>query len=199
MQATSSVAHPTAEERMAMLRAMLADRFKLAAHFEDREQPVFELVGSRQDGRIGHGMTATTDIDCAAQLAVENAAAETARATGMPSARFPADRNAPAPRCHLRILQDKLEGEGSMATLVAMLTPLIRRPIVDKTNLAGFYQMTMVFDFMSARRSPESDAAPDAPPSIFTAMPEELGLKLVSSKAKLPTLIIDHIERPTPN
>ena len=67
VRATSPLSRSaTADERAAMLRAMLADRFMLAAHVEKREQPAFDLVLARSDGRLGSGMK-PSEIDCVAQ------------------------------------------------------------------------------------------------------------------------------------
>ena len=65
---------------------------------------------------------------------------------------------------------------------------------MDKTGLSGNYDVTLRF---MPRQSP--DAPPDAPPNIFTALQEQLGLKLEPDRAPLRILVIDHIERPTEN
>src|SRR5262245_52638422 len=104
VSATSSLPTATAEDRIAMMRAMLADRVKLLVHVENREQPVYDLVLARSDGRLGAGLT-PIDTDCAAKLAAERAAAEGALQAGTPS---PSSRpgmpdfNAPPPPCTLR-------------------------------------------------------------------------------------------------
>ena len=72
VSATSSLSNPTSDERSAMLRAMLADRFKLAVHFEKREQPAFDLVLARSDGRLGPGIKPLA-MDCE-RIAAERAA-----------------------------------------------------------------------------------------------------------------------------
>jgi len=73
------------------------------------------------------------------------------------------------------------------------------RLIVDKTGLRGSYRINMLFDMFASRRGPEVTPAPDAVPTVFTAVRERLGLKLESSKAELDTLIIDRLERPSEN
>lgn len=90
-----------------MLRVMLADRFKLIAHVEDREQPIYELVLARKDGKLGAGL-APTEIDCPAQLT-------DAEAAGTPHARpGPSD---PAPRCRLLLRNDRMEGDSTLEHL----------------------------------------------------------------------------------
>jgi uncharacterized protein (TIGR03435 family) len=90
--------------------------------------------------------------------------------------------------------------EASAATIEALVR-LLRQPagrvVVDKTGLTGSYQIALTFDRMAGLRGP--DTAPDAAPSVFTALQEQLGLKLESSRAIRDVLIIDHIERPTEN
>jgi uncharacterized protein (TIGR03435 family) len=183
-----------------MLRAMLADRFKLSLHVENRDEPVYDVVLTRSDGRLGAGMS-PTEIDCAAQIAASRAAAEAAFAAGTPTAtRPPFDRNAPAPRCALRVVYDRMEGDTTMANLALASRPYTGRHVVDKTGLTGFYKVTMVFAPLSARRGPDTTASdPHAPASIFTAVQEQFGLKLQSSHASGSRLVIDRLERPTPD
>ncbi len=215
VSATSPLPNPTPDQRIAMLRAMLADRFKLAVHFETREQPVYDLVLARRDGTLGSGLT-PIETDCAARIAAEQAAAEAARNAGVPPPRPPSqDFNAPPPPCSLRILdaasRDRqgdrqgrlgslMEGETTMANLAMALRLSAGRLVVDKTGLSSSYRVTMNFDGAMLRRGPDVAApTPDAPPSVFTALPEQLGLKLEASRAPRETLIVDRLERPTEN
>ena len=64
VSATSTIARATLDDRIAMLRAMLADRFKLAVHVENRERPAFDLVLARRDGRLGPGIAWSTQAAC---------------------------------------------------------------------------------------------------------------------------------------
>jgi uncharacterized protein (TIGR03435 family) len=209
--ATSTLSSATRDDRIAMLRAMLADRFKLIAHVETREQPAYDLVLARRDGRLGPGIT-PLDVDCDAQMAAPRAAAEAARSAGTPPPTRP-DFSVPPPPCTLRTvgamlrdgrgdrtgtLGDLLEGEATMATLAMALRPWARRMVVNKTGLSGSYRVRMNFDMMAAVRGPDTGTpAQDAAPTIFTAIQEQLGLKLESSRALSDVLIIDHLERPT--
>jgi uncharacterized protein (TIGR03435 family) len=65
--------------------------------------------------------------------------------------------------------------------------------------LSGFYRVIMTFDPFFVQRRLDTATPPDWSPSIFTAMQEQLGLKLQSKETKIPILVVDHIERPTPN
>jgi len=215
VRATSSLSRPaTPDERTAMLRAMLADRFKLAAHIEHHEQAVYDLVLARRDGRLGSGLT-PLDVDCAAQIAAERAAAEAATGRGTPPDPRPrSDFKAPPPSCTLRTvpaefrdrfgdqlgrLGDLLEGETTMDNLAATLRMGAARVVVNKTGLPGSYRVRMNFDMMAALRGPAADPSPDRASSVFTAVQEQLGLKLESSRELRETLVIDHLERPTEN
>jgi uncharacterized protein (TIGR03435 family) len=151
----------------------------LAVHFENREQPAYDLVLSRRDGRLGPWIT-PLDVDCDAQIAVGRVAAEAARDAGTPPAPPPRrDLNAPPPPCTLRVvgaalrdrggdrLGDRLEGETTMDNLATMLRVTAGRFVVNKTGLPGSYRVRMNFDSMAARRGPDTTtSAPDAP-SVF--------------------------------
>jgi uncharacterized protein (TIGR03435 family) len=186
--ATSLLSRATTDDRAAMLRAMLAERFKLSAHVENRDQPVYDLVLARDDRKLGPGLT-PTEIDCEAQLAAEQAAAT------LPA---PPGRNGPAPRCKLRMVDARFEGDTTMANLATALRPFAGRRIVDKTGIIGFYRVTMIFDPIALLRSPSS-AVDNGTPSILTAIQEDLGLRLKPSRQAVATIVIDHIERPTAN
>jgi len=81
----------------------------------------------------------------------------------------------------------------SMLTMCLSKLPDVDRVVVDKTGLAGDYDVDLKW-------TPEDEQArPDAGPTIFTALEEQLGLKLVAAKGPVVVLVIDHVERPSPN
>ena len=170
----------TSEQRAAMLRALLAEELQLRAHYEMREQPVFDLVFARRDRSLGAGII-RTDRDCAA--------AATARDAGKPEpALAPASNGAPP--CGIRSNRGEfLAGGITMEGLARNLATRAGRVIFDRTGLAGYYQITLRF-------APDVTADADMP-TLFTALQEQLGLKLEPSRAPLQTLVIDHVERPT--
>jgi len=96
-------------------------------------------------------------------------------------------------------LGDLLEADAPIARLADALRVSSGRLVVDKTGLAGSYHVTLTYDMMAARRPPSVTPPPDAAPSVFTAIQEQLGLKLEPSRMPRDTLVIDHVERPTPN
>jgi uncharacterized protein (TIGR03435 family) len=208
--ATASLPDATAAERAAMLQAMLADRFKLAVHFEKREQATYDLVLARKDRTLGQGLKPVeSDCDAAERAAIAVAAG----AAPPPRPGLP-DFKAPPPPCTFRIVQaamrdrlgdgkgalgDLLEGEGTIGMLTRALLVGTTRPVIDKTGLAGTYRVTMNFDSVAARRGPDLAPPENAGPSVFSAVQEQLGLKLESSRTVTDTLVIDRLERPTEN
>jgi uncharacterized protein (TIGR03435 family) len=79
----------------------------------------------------------------------------------------------------------------SMEFFVKQLGTVIKQPVVNETGLIGNYDLTLTF---------APDGATDSPlPSIFTALQEQLGLKLEARKTPVNTLVIDHVEHPTEN
>ncbi len=179
----------TADERQQMFRALLADRMKLRAHYETREQDGYNLVFARSDKRLGPAIKPTA-LDCSA-----------GPATGpLPAATGIADATAAAlKRCGtFWVAGDTIQSGGNtIANLARMITPTAGRPIVDKTGLDGYFEITFRFQRMPARAGVEPD--PSAAPSLFTAVQEQLGLKLEPAKTQGQILVIDHVERPNEN
>lgn len=95
----------------------------------------------------------------------------------------------------------RLSGRGAlMGDLAAALSDSgLGRQVIDKTGLAGRYNFTLSFARDPGLPSPGVDPAADSPLSIFTAIQEQLGLKLEPSTAPVETLVIDHIEKPSEN
>lgn len=92
---------------------------------------------------------------------------------------------------------------GTRATvpqLVDMLSRVFGRPVLDKTGLEGQYDFTLEYEFplRASVEDPGARAQPTAP-SIFTALQEQLGLKLESQKGTGDVYVIDHVERPSAN
>jgi uncharacterized protein (TIGR03435 family) len=216
VRATSTLASATIADRAAMLKAMLADRFKLAVHFEPREQPAFDLILARAGGSSGPGLTQTS-TQCPTGAAGANSVAGSAPSPSS-SATQSTDLKSPPPPCALRIVGqcplqrdlagqrgqsqpgDLLEGEATIATLAEMLRLPTRRFVVDKTGLAGTYRIALNFDMAATLIAPTLDPSrPSAGLSVFDAVERQLGLKLESSRVVGEALVIDRLERPTEN
>jgi uncharacterized protein (TIGR03435 family) len=179
-----------------MLRTLLADRFKLVVHTETREVDVYRLVVARTDGKLGPGLRPSA-VDCEASTA---AAANPGRSSGTPA---PPPQRGQRPPCALFIAPGIIAGEGiTMARLSTALGGRLGRTAVDGTEL------TVGFDFelrYTPDQMPQGPLSPGAPPidpngpSIFTALQEQLGLKLESTKGPVEVLVVDSVERPSPD
>jgi len=83
----------------------------------------------------------------------------------------------------------------SMADLALMLEFMMDRPVLDKTGLAGRFDFVLSWTPLDAAETTD----PNAPPGMFTAVQEQLGLKLEPVKAPADVLVVDKVERPTAN
>jgi len=200
---------------------LLKDRFQLATHLETHEQPIFNLVMARTDGRLGPDLKATP-ADCQATIAARNATAEAAAAgrgappplPGMPGGPPLPDLNAPTPPCGFgRLLTGNVAVSGrTIAQFVTALSDWVGRPVIDKTGLTGLYDFTLKFlpdgvraagplgptlTLLSAQ-APAPPIDPDAP-SLSVALQEQLGLKLESARGPVEVVVIDRLEKPTPD
>jgi uncharacterized protein (TIGR03435 family) len=164
----------TAAQLPAALRAMLEDRFKLKAHTELHPFPAYALVIARKDGRLGPKLRPST-ADC-----------------------FPAPKDMPMPpvpsaRCFTGIFRS-----GTITAPNLTMEVLAR----DLTQFGGADRIVVdhgvggSYDGSSLVRG--RDAASDDPP-LVTAIQEQLGLKLEPGNERLPAVVIDHIEQPSPN
>jgi uncharacterized protein (TIGR03435 family) len=171
------------EQLTEMFRAMFADRMKLQVHYEPIDDPSFALTVARTDGRLGRGLTRST-LDC-------DAVGAAARA-GHPMPDLP---NGAGP-CRMWESSDTILAGGiTMADLAPHLTGPSGRQVVDRTGLDGRWEFTLHY----SREERDPNAPPGLYPSLFTALQNELGLKLVSFVGKNKLLVIDHIEPPSEN
>src|SRR4051812_6419793 len=174
----------TPEQQQQMFRAFLADRLKLTAHYESKDQKGYNLVFAHADHKLGLGLKPTT-LDCT-------------QASGRPVPGRDRDIVAfAATHCGLAMTDfdgTMTSGGLTMASLVRIIASTVDRPVIDQTGLSGFYAVSLRFlRFPSpAGSSPTLDEAP----SVFTALPEQLGLKLEPATTTGQILVIDHIERP---
>jgi uncharacterized protein (TIGR03435 family) len=150
--------------RPAMLRTMLAERFKLVAHVETREQQVYALTLLRGDGRLGPKLKPVSGSS-----------------SGFPSTWV---ENGTA----------GMKGRVSMDTFALMLTgSVFNQRVINRTGLGGEFELDLRF-------TPDSStAAVPEFPSIFTAVQEQLGLRLQAERGPVPVLVIDSVQLPTPD
>jgi uncharacterized protein (TIGR03435 family) len=171
-RASTAFAPPT--EWQGMLRRLLADRFRLSVRSEARPAQVFALTLARVDGRFGDHLRRAA-VACET---LSEGAASGADACGLVAA----NRAGATGRMAVRGLR--------MARLASLLRSEVGQPVRDETGLAGTYDWELMF---APRRVATADA--DAP-SIFTALQEQLGLKLEPRLGTLDVIVIDHAERP---
>jgi uncharacterized protein (TIGR03435 family) len=167
----------TAKQVLAMLRSLLEDRFNVKTHIEERELPIYSLVVAHKDGKLGPDLK-VSELDCS------------------PGAPPPANGQ----KCGVSNEGGALVGRGfKIGALAAFLSvsPAVGRIVRDDTGLTAVYDMRLHF----ARpfvQGPGGGAAPnpdvDSAPNIFTALQEQLGLKLESVKAPMRVFHIDSVD-----
>ena len=159
-------------EKRNAIRVLLAERLALKTHLETRNSAIYNLVVDKGGVKM----------------------------TPVPAPPPPANGEAPSPPPPANVnahgSQHGLEFVGSNAPIRAIagaLSSMVEAPVVDKTGLLGTYNYTLQF----GRDWSAND--PDGWPSIFTAVQEQLGLKLESVHESVPNLVVDHITKPTEN
>jgi uncharacterized protein (TIGR03435 family) len=193
IRATFDASPLTGSQRLAMLQTLLADRFKLTVHRERREVPGYALVIARKDGRLGPNLQPTPTmctewLDGGRRGDVPVIFGDLPCGRGVMNASTMRQTRTPLPQ------------------LANLLSARVERPVEDRTGLTGFY----AFDLRWAAEPSSSTAAnsgtmpsapaPDnLPTSIFTAIEEQLGLKLETTRTTMEFLVVDHAERPAPN
>jgi bla regulator protein BlaR1 len=179
-----------------MVRALLVERFKLAVHNETKDLPIYALVMARADGRLGPQLRAS-QVDCAALMAA-------ARGRGGPPPAPP--RPGERPPCGMFGGFGRIAAGGvSMAQLAMNMSQRVNRVVLDRTGLTGLYEFELEFTPDQMPQGPPPPGAPPLPPidpngpSIFTALQEQLGLKLDAQRGPVEVLVIDGVEQPTPD
>jgi uncharacterized protein (TIGR03435 family) len=165
-----------------LLRSLLRDRFGFQSHTEKRDLPTYDLVMARSDRRLGPKIS-QADFDCGARL------------TATPPKAGPSGD----PVCTITFGPGKIIVRGfSIARFAGGLVSQVRRMVVDKTALTGPWNFELLYtpDQPVSLNGAIVPPNPDAP-SLFTALQEQLGLKLESSRGPVDVLVIDRVNRPT--
>jgi uncharacterized protein (TIGR03435 family) len=176
-----------------MLQKLLAERFRLRVHGETREQPVFELVVARRDGRLGSQLR-PTQVDCSSvPLAAPGSPPEGGtRLCGYIG---------PAPGAVMSSGHVNMAFRGlTMEGFARFLVGAVRRTVSDRTGLNGYFDG----EFESTIEIPPPPPPPGVPdpfdrqnfPTIFTVLQEQLGLKLDSKRGPVDVLVIDSAAPP---
>lgn len=166
---------PSRDQMKLMIRKLLEDRFQLKYHIEKRELPVYAMV-------------------------VMPAGAKLTESAGDPNA-FPGIGFGQEPGVlSLRGINTTLDG-----VVNGLQSNILDRPVVNRTGLTGRYDFLLRFTPDAAQianfggLAPGNAADPDAPPDIFAAFQQQLGLKLESTRALVDVMVIEKVERPSEN
>jgi uncharacterized protein (TIGR03435 family) len=175
------------------IRSLLEERFKLVVHRETRELPIYALVKARSDGKLGAELKPSTvnceEVDAKRRLALPIEVPK-------PSDRVP---------CSLVVGFGEIAiGDSPLSSFTRALAPVVQRLVVDRSGLSGNYDLYVKWTPDEIPQGPPSPGAGPASidsngPSIFTALQEQLGLKLEAARGPVEVLVIDHVERPVPN
>ncbi len=201
IEAKAPTADVTKDQMRLMMQSLLADRFKLAVHFETQDQPVLALVLTKPGTPGPRLRPHSQGLACDARWTA------------------PPDRTSPSvlpgefvPSCgvvqainvadHTILFGARNVTLQSIAANLGTIPPVAEfgRPVVNQTGLAGTYDFSL--NWLPDRSGSASGAGepPDAQgPSFLEALKEQLGLKLKPTRAVLQTLVIDHVEEPSPN
>jgi uncharacterized protein (TIGR03435 family) len=162
-----------------MLQSLLEDRFRLRTHREKRELLVYDLIAKgRPKIQLSEDQTPLAPVEApdtgpllrGTYQSMSDASGITIAAKAIP-----------------------------ISTLIALLQGRGDRRIVDKTNLSGLYDFNLHYKVESLSVAPEDPPADPNGLSLFTAIEEQLGLKLESSKGPVEVLVIDSVEKPSEN
>ncbi|SDF88305.1 TIGR03435 family protein [Terriglobus roseus] len=162
----------TGEQRRAMIGGILKERFGLVIRQETKVQPVFAMSVMPDGPKFKES----------------------------PEPPPPPEGEKPKPRGMWRMSPGSLSATSMGMTQIAdSLSYFVERTIVDKTGLTGKYDIEMKWTPEDRANATTDNGAGDAPPAIFEALKEQLGLKLTADKAPVATVVVDKITQPEEN
>ena len=186
-----SEANPSREQMRMMMQSLLADRFKLAAHRETKEGPIYALVLVKP-GQLGPQLKPDAE-----GCSTDPASASTTSSAGSSDELPPicgAVRMPPTAPGRMRI-----GGRSETMKTFAMNLDRVDRPVVDRTGLIGGFDLNMEYQ-PDDPQSPGANSQPDKDgPTFLEALREQLGLKLEPQTGPVTVLVVDHVEKPMPN
>ena len=178
-----------------LVRALLADRFNLVVHEERREMPVYSLVMARPDRRLGQRLRP-----------FEGECGEPGKLGPPPNATFGMPNSDPSKGPHWCMAYSgmgRISAQGTMLSDLGMILarlPAVSRRVLDRTGLTGRFDFDLEWTPMVTPTGVPAPAVPnDAGPSIFTALQEQLALKLESTSETVSVLVVDSVNQPSPN
>ena len=186
--------NPNNSQMRLMMQALLEDRFKLRLHHETKELPVYELTMAKS----GDKLRAPKQGNC---ISPDPSGPPLPPVPGQPI---------PCGRVLMMMSSSRVRMQGgrvSMAELVRVLSNVLGRTVVDKTGFTATFDVHLEFtpdQSLGALPLPSPDStrsvpSPDLNGTIFTALQEQLGLKLKSARGPVDVLIIDSVEKPSAN
>ncbi|HYR86145.1 MAG TPA: TIGR03435 family protein [Terriglobia bacterium] len=180
------------DENRVAVRAMLEDRFQLKTHREAREGPAYTLLVGKDGPKV-------KSVD--APLPPQRVAPPPPPGPGPIPASF-----TPPPGAVFRGNGNLIASAVPMSQIIDALAAILGRPVVDKTGLTGFFDVRLQFSPESASLAETGAPSLEQPvgnnpliPSLFTAIQEQLGLRLEASKTLAEVLIIDSVQKPSEN
>ena len=163
---------PSHQQLNSMVQKLLADRFKLTFHREKKELPTYVLVLDSTTLKI-----AKSD-----------------------------DASAASPGFSFHGFGKIVVTNSTMSDFVHLLQVFVLdRPVVDRTGLTGKYNFTLTWTpddsqyFRTGMKPVQPSATEDTPPDLFTAITQQMGMKLHAAKVPVDVLVIDHVEKPSAN
>jgi uncharacterized protein (TIGR03435 family) len=165
-----------------MVQQLLAARFRLQTHSDSRIVDGYALRLAQANGRLGPRLH-SSNVDCSAFIA----------ANGPPVMKGVDDK----PVCIGVMTGEAIRvGTRPMTTLASMVSSILQQPVRDATTLTGNFDFELDWS-PELTTTPGTAAAGNDKPSIFTALQEQLGLKLERMRTEVPVIVIDHVERPS--
>jgi uncharacterized protein (TIGR03435 family) len=169
-------------DTLLMLRALLENRFRLRVHRETRDQPIYALTLAHEQGRPGPELKrASTDCSAGDRTSPPlPASQDSACSTGFFGV---------GPAGGTIVLTGQ-----PLRRLISALSMAVSRTVVDRTGLEGVFDVRLRWS-----ADVNVGGGPNETPSVFTALQEQLGLKLEPAHGPVDVLVIDGVERPTPD
>jgi len=162
----------TRDQLLALVQSMLEDRFQLKFHRETRELPIYALVIGKEPPKL-----TPSSPEKSQQCATPGGCTGTSM------------------HCCADGVMDLSAIGVSLSTFAETIGQVLRRPVTDKTGLGGVYDIKL--QWLREDIIPNDAFLPG--PSIFTAVQEQLGLRLTSDKGPVEVMVIDGVQKPTEN
>jgi uncharacterized protein (TIGR03435 family) len=170
----------TPHERTLMMRALLEERFELRARYERREMPVYALVRAGSTGTLGERL----------QPHVKKCVEQIDGATASPT------------RCGASVFTRPGHFFGTNVSIPALsmyVSDVVDGLVIDRTDLAGRFDFEVRFAPAPGIGPGRQGTTGSDAPSMFTALQQQLGLKLEGTRAAVDVLVIDSVQQPTGN